>query len=227
MNKLIQQLSPRTEFITVTTTGFGYFTFTSLVWFLYILSAPPNFSLPAPSDSNLFSIGGYEIIALLLIAKFLSLRGWSLRDLNLQVSWKLTGAGILLALVYYLIYYFLWIAVNAMAGPFNHLWAEPTSSNAGLSLTAIIISSIINPLFEESLVIGYILKSQTARKGVWYAINISILIRLIYHLYQGPLVVIGIVPLGWLFAYVYARWNRLWPIVVAHGLLDFIALSAN
>jgi hypothetical protein len=71
------------------------------------------------------------------------------------------------------------------------------------------------------------LKSQTAHKGAWYAINISILIRHLYPLYQGPLVVIGIVPLGWLFAYVYARWNRLWLIVVAHGLLDFIALSAN
>ena len=51
--------------------------------------------------------------------------------------------------------------------------------------------------------------------------------RLLYHLYQGPLIVIGIVPLGWLSAYVYARWNRLWPIIIAHGILDFIALSAN
>jgi hypothetical protein len=41
----------------------------------------------------------------------------------LQISWKLTGAGILLALAYYLIYNFLWIAVEAMAGPFNKIWA--------------------------------------------------------------------------------------------------------
>ena len=38
---------------------------------------------------------------------------------------------------------------------------------------------------------------------------------------------IAIVTMGWLFAYVYAGWNRLWPLIVAHGLLDFIALSSN
>jgi membrane protease YdiL (CAAX protease family) len=227
MNKLIQQLSPRAEFVIVTTTGFGYFTFTSLVWFLYILTAPADFSMPALSDTDLYSIVGYEIIALLLISNFLYLRGWSMRDFNLQLSWRLTGAGILLALAYYFIYYFLWIVVEAVLGPFEISWTEPASVNPGLSLTAILIASIVNPLFEESLVTGYIMKSQTARKGVWYAINISIFIRLLYHLYQGPLVVIGIVPLGWLFAYVYARWNRLWPIIIAHGILDFIALSAN
>jgi membrane protease YdiL (CAAX protease family) len=183
--------------------------------------------MPALSDTDLYSIVGYEIIALLIIAKFLYLRGWSIRDFNLQLSWRLIGAGILLALVYYFIYYFLWLVVETVFGPFDNSWTEPASVNTGLSLTAILIASIVNPLFEESLVIGYIMKSQTARKGVWYAINVSIFIRLLYHLYQGPLVVIGIVPLGWLFAYVYARWNRLWPIIIAHGILDFIALSAS
>jgi hypothetical protein len=92
MNKLIQQLSPRAEFVIVTTTGFGYFTFTSLVWFLYILTAPADFSMPALSDTDLYSIVGYEIVALLLISNFLYLRGWSIRHF--------IGAGLLFHLLF-------------------------------------------------------------------------------------------------------------------------------
>lgn len=227
MNKLIKKLSPNAEFAIVTIAGFGYFIFTSLVWLLYGLAATAGISTAVLSDAGLYSIILYEIAALLLIANFLNLRGWSIQDFNLHLSWKLTGAGILLAIAFYVIYYFLWIVVEVLLGPFKNAWSDPVFVNTSLSLTAILITVIINPLFEEGLVVGYIMKALRDRKGVWYAINASIFIRLLYHLYQGPLVAIGIVPMGWLFAYVYARWNRLWPLIVAHGLLDFIALSSN
>ena len=227
MNKLIKKLSPNAEFALVTIAGFGYFIFISLVWLLYGLAATADISPAGISDAGLYSIILYEIAALLLIANFLNLRGWSIQDFNLHLSWKLTGAGILLAIAYYAIYYFLWIVVEALLGPFKNAWSDPVSVNTSLSLTAILITSVINPIFEEGLVVGYIMKALRDRKGAWYAINASIFIRLLYHLYQGPLVAIAIVPMGWLFAYVYVRWNRLWPLIVAHGLLDFIALSLH
>jgi len=31
--------------------------------------------------------------------------------------------------------------------------------------------------------------------------------------------------MGLLFAFVYLRWSRLWPLVLAHGLLDALALA--
>lgn len=227
MNKLIKKLSPNTEFAIVTIAGFGYFIFTSLVWLFYGLSATADIRTPVLSDAGLYSIVVYEIAALLLIANFLNLRGWSIQDFNLHVSWKLTGAGILLALGYYVVYYFTWIVFELILGPFENSWSDPVSVNTNLSMAAILITSIFNPLFEEGLVVGYIMKALRDRKGVWYTINASILIRLLYHLYQGLMVAIAIVPMGWLFAYVYARWNRLWPLIVAHGLLDFIALSSS
>jgi membrane protease YdiL (CAAX protease family) len=53
---------------------------------------------------------------------------------------------------------------------------------------------------------------------------ISAAIRLLYHLYQGPLAFFGIVPFGLVVAGWYARSGRLWPVIVAHAIGDFIAL---
>jgi len=36
--------------------------------------------------------------------------------------------------------------------------------------------------------------------------------------------VIGIVPLGFIFTYWYARTGRLWPVVLAHALFDVAGL---
>jgi membrane protease YdiL (CAAX protease family) len=51
----------------------------------------------------------------------------------------------------------------------------------------------------------------------------SVAIRVLYHLYQGPASA-GIIPIGFVFAYWYARTGRLWPAVIAHGLMDFFGL---
>ncbi|MHC4208048.1 MAG: hypothetical protein ACYSTT_25615, partial [Planctomycetota bacterium] len=97
MNNLISKLSPNIEFAIVTIAGFGYFTYSSLLWFLYGLTVPADLSSAVVNDSSLYALVEYEILALLIIALFLKYRGWSIRDFNLQITWRLTGAGILLA----------------------------------------------------------------------------------------------------------------------------------
>jgi membrane protease YdiL (CAAX protease family) len=53
---------------------------------------------------------------------------------------------------------------------------------------------------------------------------VSVAIRLLYHLYQGAIAAIGVVPFGLIMALWYRRTGRLWPVIVAHGLTDFAAL---
>jgi membrane protease YdiL (CAAX protease family) len=90
---------------------------------------------------------------------------------------------------------------------------------------AIIIAiSIVNPIFEECFLCGYLVTALKDRTGSWTAINISVGIRLICHLYQGIIGVIFIVPFGLIFTYWYARRGRLWPLIVAHALFDFFPL---
>jgi membrane protease YdiL (CAAX protease family) len=54
---------------------------------------------------------------------------------------------------------------------------------------------------------------------------VSTVVRLLYHLYQGPIGVLIIVPMGLLYGYVYARTRQLWPLMFAHVLIDLIGLS--
>jgi membrane protease YdiL (CAAX protease family) len=94
-----------------------------------------------------------------------------------------------------------------------------------MNIFLIIAVSIINPIFEEAIVVGYIIPVLKDRTGVLFAINISVLVRLLYHLYQGPIAAITIIPMGLIFAFVYTKWKNIWPLIIAHSIMDFIAFS--
>jgi membrane protease YdiL (CAAX protease family) len=78
------------------------------------------------------------------------------------------------------------------------------------------------------------MESMTAAPGVaaqavslTAAVNISAAIRLSYHLYQGAAGVLSIVPIGLLFGYWFVRTRQLWPLIVAHAILDLVGLAAG
>jgi membrane protease YdiL (CAAX protease family) len=52
---------------------------------------------------------------------------------------------------------------------------------------------------------------------------ISSLLRGAYHLYQGFGAGLGNLAMGLVFGYVWQRTGRLWPLIVAHGLIDAVA----
>jgi membrane protease YdiL (CAAX protease family) len=104
----------------------------------------------------------------------------------------------------------------------------PIQSNVEISsdlrVRTVVILSLVNPVFEEVFVCGYLINALKKERSLVFAINVSVAIRLAYHLYQGPMVVLSIVPMGLIFGYWFARTGRLWPLVTAHALLDFFAL---
>ena len=71
---------------------------------------------------------------------------------------------------------------------------------------------------EERRVEGLILSKSIA-------FNVSLALRVPSHLYQGPLGVIPIAVMAIVFTLVYVKMGRLWPVIVAHGLLDFVGLA--
>jgi len=97
---------------------------------------------------------------------------------------------------------------------------KPTN---GPGFPTIVLVSLINPVFEEVFVCGYVIEALRERFGLTTAINVSVLIRASYHLYQG----VGTLPFhcayGLLQAYAYVRFRRLWPLLVSHAILDFAA----
>jgi uncharacterized protein len=212
----IRELSPKAEFSIVIFVAFGYFIFNSLV--LLITSSS---SVPISEDHLRFLII-YELITLAVLGAFLFVRGWRLQQLGFVPSVKDTGVGFGLALVAYIAYVIVWL----VAASFLPSLAAQAKGfiGPGLNLTTILAVSLVNPIFEELFVCGYIISSLRKTHSASFAINVSVGIRLAYHLYQGELGVIGMVPLGLIFAYWFAKTNRLWPIIVAHGLFDFLSL---
>lgn len=82
-----------------------------------------------------------------------------------------------------------------------------------------------NGFLEEALVVGYLLlRLRQLDLSPWWAIAASAVLRGSYHLYQGYGGFIGNVVMGVVFAFVFLRWRRLWPLVVAHGLIDTVAI---
>jgi membrane protease YdiL (CAAX protease family) len=84
---------------------------------------------------------------------------------------------------------------------------------------------VLNPIFEEFLWLGYAVPSLSSRVGLRRACVISIALRVAVHAYQGPIAVVGILPMGLVFTAYYARTRRLWPLVVAHVIGDALPLA--
>ena len=155
---------------------------------------------------------GYEAFIGAIVAAVLRARNWRWEDFSVHFSPGTTVLGALLAGLVLAA----WFAFETAVGK------VPLSVSA--SPLWILSLSIVNPWFEELLVLGYVVQAMRRRFGLVTAMNVSIAIRLAYHLYQGPM---GVLPIGLyavLATLVYVRLGRLWPVVVMHGLLDFVAL---
>jgi membrane protease YdiL (CAAX protease family) len=85
----------------------------------------------------------------------------------------------------------------------------------------LILSAMQNSILEEVIVVGYLLR-RLDQLG-WSpaaALAGSSVLRGSYHLYQGIGGFIGNMVMGVVFVYLYRRWGRVGPLVVAHTLLD-------
>jgi membrane protease YdiL (CAAX protease family) len=85
----------------------------------------------------------------------------------------------------------------------------------------LLLSALQNALLEEFVVVGYLLtRLREIGLRAPVAITISAVVRGSYHLYQGLGGFFGNAAMGLLFGWLYTRWGRVTPLVVAHTLLD-------
>ncbi len=218
MQRSADRTSPHVEVAVVLVTAFGYPVLMSVAG-----AASGRFATGYTLDDA--AAGGlilYELAALAIIGAFLKSRGWALRDLNPGIGWRLTGAGVVLGL---LIFASNWVvSVLFMAGGLIRPETVGPIDARGLGLAMFAVLCVVNPVFEETLVVGYVVEALRDRHPPLLAVNLSVSVRLLYHLYQGPAGVILIIPAGLLFAFAYLRLNRIWPLIVAHGLLDAVGI---
>jgi membrane protease YdiL (CAAX protease family) len=216
MEKFVRGVSPRAEFFFVVSLAFGYFILGSM---LSIFQPDTNAQI---QEGGLEFLLFYELFIALILVIFLLLRGWRPQHVGLMGSARDLLLGVALTAVSYLVLIALWQMVSAIGpGVVND---TDSLVKPDLSLATVLLVSTINPLFEEIFVCGYVISALARTRGLSFAINVSMAVRLAYHLYQGTAGVVNIIPLGFIFAYWYARTGRLWPVIVAHALFDFLAL---
>jgi membrane protease YdiL (CAAX protease family) len=90
----------------------------------------------------------------------------------------------------------------------------------------LIASAVQNAVLEEVIVVGYLLR-RLGQLG-WTplaALAASATLRGTYHLYQGIGGFFGNVAMGVIFVWLYRRWGRVMPLVVAHALIDVVAFA--
>ncbi|HEX6086151.1 MAG TPA: CPBP family intramembrane glutamic endopeptidase, partial [Thermoanaerobaculia bacterium] len=88
----------------------------------------------------------------------------------------------------------------------------------------VLLFIVINSFFEETIVTAYVVTA-LAKDGAALAITASTLLRFAYHLYQGPLASISILPLGLLFATMFWRRRNVWPLIVAHTIANVVSFA--
>jgi membrane protease YdiL (CAAX protease family) len=105
-----------------------------------------------------------------------------------------------------------------------NLTVVPTTLDHWWQFLTLPLSAFGNAWAEEVLVVGYLI---TRLRQLGLRENSSLLVSAVlrgsYHLYQGFGGFLGNVVMGLVFGRVWQRTNRLWPLVLAHFLIDFVA----
>jgi CAAX protease family protein len=231
----IRSLSGVAEIVIVVCVAFGRFVISSLWTFGDTLA--PSYQFPPIVESELSELVLQEICVLLVLGWFLWRRGWTLALLGLAWTERPVRGSLLLAIGHQLH----WAAALVLAvmlptaliySVLAQLVPQSVAATSspfvapGVGLVVILAVSLVNPIFEEVFVCGYLVSRLAPTRGAWFAIHVSTAIRLTYHLYQGPIAAISVIPLGLIFAYWFVQRKQLWPLVIAHAWFDFVALFA-
>jgi len=205
------------EFGAVATIGFGWFIGVSL-W----NSILGEFQTQTIGVSHLYWLIAQELAFGGPLALLLAWRGWTGQTLGLakpRISDALVAAGLFI-LVYVLS---LVAAVMALQVLPDH--GPPFSFMERPSVALLIVVSLLNSLYEEVLVCAYVIERFAKCRWRWLGLAISFVLRLSYHVYQGPMGLMQIAIVGIVFGAWYRYRRRLWPLVGVHAAIDLIGLS--
>ena len=101
--------------------------------------------------------------------------------------------------------------------------AGSTLTDTWWRLPVSVLIAVENGFLEEVLVIGYLLtRLEHLKVRPWVAVTLAALLRGSYHLYQGYGAFVGNAIMGLIFGAFFLRTRRIWPLVIAHSLIDTI-----
>ncbi len=174
------------------------------------------------TDGRFFAMAGLELALAAVALAFLRWRGFDIASLAPRPTWRGGAMGLALFVA-------TWIAGVLATAPFAGLWEQQPIARmvaeAELSIAAIVVLGLANGTFEEMFFLGVLVRGLRTY-GMSLAIGLPLLVRLVCHLYQGPVGALWVTTIGLVFTLAYLRWPALWPPVFAHVLFDIVAFVA-
>ncbi len=205
------------EAVVVAVLCFGLFS----LWSIQAVMA--GFPAAQYSNDGVLQMMGLELALAAAALVFLRVRGFDVVSLLPRPTWWDTLLGALTYLA-------AWALETICASVYESVVPPAAArdvvefSFTGLTVATLVGFSIVNGLFEEVFLLG-VLTRGLRQWGLGLAIGLPLLLRLLYHTYQGPLGAIGVVAFGLTVTLVYVRTGRLWPSVYAHILADLIPMA--
>lgn len=185
---------------------------------------------PSRSEYDLIDLGLnlasiVQLVAWGALGVYLLARsGVSPRDVGLgRIRWRgdvLGGLGLaaligLPGLALYVVARMLGMNVSVVPSALDDTWWR---------VPVLIAAAFANGWAEEVIVVGFLLtRLRQLRVNPVVALVVTSLLRGAYHLYQGFGAGLGNVVMGLVFGYAWQRTGRLWPLVIAHGVIDVVA----
>lgn len=205
-----------TEIILVMALCFGVFIAGSLG------AVASGFPTRGFDDSAFLAIVVWEIMLGGAALAFLHYRGYPLQRLIPTPS----AIGCLIGLALYAVTLVATWPIGLVLGA-RHIAEQPIDqmvAGAAISLPALLGVSVVNGLYEEAFLTGYLLPALQS-SGATFAMGASLLIRALYHLYQGPVGVVSVIVVGLVFGVYFWRTRKLWPVAFAHIFADLAGFA--
>lgn len=172
-------------------------------------------------DGDFLRMAGLELALAGLALLVLRLRRFDVAGLLPRPSWRGAAQGLLLGACG-------WAAGWAVMQPFaaGAAGEEAALLTAGLSLSPLTIAavSLVNGTYEEVFLLGFLARGLTHR-GTLLALGAPLLVRALFHGYQGPLALAAVLVFGLVLGLWYLRTAALFPAVLAHVLADVVGLA--
>jgi len=178
-------------------------------------------------DQRVWTLLVYQVSVAPVIMYILWERGWKWPDFSVKISPRGVLQGVGLATVAFMLTHAAQVLTASVAqAQSSPVLAAVPSATGVIPMAGMLLAAIVKAVFEEVLVCGYVVHSLRGKFGIALAVNASIALRLSFHLYQGPGAFLAFAVLGLVFTFFYIRTGRLWPLIVAHAVLEAIALLA-
>lgn len=205
------------EALVVTGVCFGWAIWGSLST---VLAGYPD--LGGFNDAGAWGTVVTELLCAAVALVVLFVRRYDIATLVPEVTLRDTLLGILLMFV---ANWAGWLVLEPFLSGHAEQPIERMAHATTISAPAVLVTSFVNGTFEEVFLLGFLQRGLQAH-GLSIALGVTLLVRVLYHLYQGPLGALSILAFGLVQGLWYARSKRLWSPVFAHIMCDIVAFLA-